>query len=474
MAHVGTGTAGKVLTARGVTTQAGFKEIGTLSGLTDHGVLLGQGADPFVATAAGATGQVLTGVTGGDPIWAAPAVSNDYHDTRFIVGASAANGANYTTIASAITAAVAAGGVQNIAIQAGTYTENLTLPANINLVSYAGSNTPAVTIVGKITCTDAGTRTISGIRLQTNSDFVLVVSGSALTVVNLENCYLNCTNNTGISFTSSGIPIINLLNCLGDLGTTGITYFVSTSNGVIQFFNGNFGNTGNSVVPSSKDSNAARFYNTTFRCLLSCTETGSIVGNYSLFNMDVTGTGAAIVGIGITMTSTGTLTLVGCTIGGDSGNQAISIGTNVTAYIFDCVIESDHTTDGITGAASINYGNLAFVGTGKKINITGSQSPKLASNDPKTVVSPAAYPYTTVPQDNLILVDTSVARTITPLSGAATGQKHIIKDSVGSAATNNITITPSGKNIDGAASYTMNVAYGSVTIIYNGTEWSIC
>ena len=76
MAHVGTGTAGKVLTARGVTTQAGFKEIGTLSGLTDHGVLLGQGADPFVATAAGATGEVLTGVTGGDPVWAAAAVGS--------------------------------------------------------------------------------------------------------------------------------------------------------------------------------------------------------------------------------------------------------------------------------------------------------------------------------------------------------------------------------------------------------------
>lgn len=41
--------------------------------LTNHGVLLGQGTSAIVATAVGTTGQVLTGVTGADPVWASPA-----------------------------------------------------------------------------------------------------------------------------------------------------------------------------------------------------------------------------------------------------------------------------------------------------------------------------------------------------------------------------------------------------------------
>jgi hypothetical protein len=50
---------------------------------------------------------------------------------------------------------------------------------------------------------------------------------------------------------------------------------------------------------------------------------------------------------------------------------------------------------------------------------------------------------------------------------------HRIKDSVGSAGTNNITITPSGKNIDGVASYVIATNYGSADIVYNGSEWSV-
>ncbi len=43
---------------------------------TAHGVLLGEGTSAFGVTAVGTTGQVLTGVTGSDPIWASPAASS--------------------------------------------------------------------------------------------------------------------------------------------------------------------------------------------------------------------------------------------------------------------------------------------------------------------------------------------------------------------------------------------------------------
>lgn len=44
--------------------------------LTNHGVLVGAGTTAITQLAVGTTGQVLTGVTGSDPIWAAPAASS--------------------------------------------------------------------------------------------------------------------------------------------------------------------------------------------------------------------------------------------------------------------------------------------------------------------------------------------------------------------------------------------------------------
>ncbi len=43
---------------------------------TAHGVILGEGTSALGVTAVGTTGQVLTGVTASDPVWAAPAASS--------------------------------------------------------------------------------------------------------------------------------------------------------------------------------------------------------------------------------------------------------------------------------------------------------------------------------------------------------------------------------------------------------------
>ena len=43
---------------------------------TAHGVLIGEGTSAITPTAVGTTGQVLTGVTGADPVWASPAASS--------------------------------------------------------------------------------------------------------------------------------------------------------------------------------------------------------------------------------------------------------------------------------------------------------------------------------------------------------------------------------------------------------------
>jgi hypothetical protein len=96
-----------------------------------------------------------------------------------------------------------------------------------------------------------------------------------------------------------------------------------------------------------------------------------------------------------------------------------------------------------------------------------------ASGQIVNVTTPGAYPYTTQTSDYVILVDSSVARTIIPLAAPTTGTTYRIKDNTGSAQANNITITPSGKNIDGAASFIISTNFGAIDIVYNGTQWNI-
>ena len=60
------------------------------------------------------------------------------------------------------------------------------------------------------------------------------------------------------------------------------------------------------------------------------------------------------------------------------------------------------------------------------------------------------------------------------LPAGVLGQSFTIKDGLGLAApATPITITPAAGTIDGAATATINAPYGSLTIVYNGTQWLI-
>jgi hypothetical protein len=51
---------------------------------------------------------------------------------------------------------------------------------------------------------------------------------------------------------------------------------------------------------------------------------------------------------------------------------------------------------------------------------------------------------------------------------------YVIKDGAGNAATYAITITTAdGKTIDGSASYTISTNFGSVALMFNGTQWNV-
>jgi len=60
------------------------------------------------------------------------------------------------------------------------------------------------------------------------------------------------------------------------------------------------------------------------------------------------------------------------------------------------------------------------------------------------------------------------------LPAGVLGQQFTIKDGLGLAApATPITITPTLGTIDGAATATINAPYGSLTFVYNGTQWLI-
>ena len=77
--------------------------------------------------------------------------------------------------------------------------------------------------------------------------------------------------------------------------------------------------------------------------------------------------------------------------------------------------------------------------------------------------------------DNIIdvAVPGPVAVAVT-LPAGVLGQQFTIKDGLGLAApATPITITPTAGTIDGAATATINAPYGSLTFVYNGTQWLI-
>lgn len=286
--------------------------------------------------------------------------TNNFATAKFIVDTNGISaGATHSTIAAALTSASSG---DTIFIKPGTYTENLTLKAGVNLTAASGGgDTPNVTIIGKATATFSGTCTISNIRLQTNSDFFLVNSGSNATVIHLEYCYLNCTNNTGISHTTSNTgSSVNIFHCKGNIGTTGITLFTSTSTGQIIIFYSFITNSGGTTTASSASAGNIGLFFSDIIFPLTTTSTGGInivssnIDNQSTNTTSITANGSGNGNIYNTYVTSGSA-------------SAISIGATVT--IADTTVLSSNT-NAITGAGTINIVSVGFNGSSSVVNTT--------------------------------------------------------------------------------------------------------
>lgn len=283
---------------------------------------------------------------------------NPMSSARWIVDPLGFNG-THTTLTTAMASATSG---DTIHILAGsTLTENVTLKAGVNVSALNGDQmTPNVTIIGNLTASFAGTATISNIRIQTNSAACITVSGSSATILNINNCYINASNNTAISLTSSSSSAaIKFVNCMGDLATTGIAVYASSSVGQLSFLNSNFTNTGASTTANTVSA-------------------GSVIAFTSSFANPTTSSGTAIVALEVCDLSTSAQNVTAFTNGG-SGNAtaflcrfqsgtATAIVTTSLLTIATCAIGSSNAAV-ISGAGSIEFSNLAF-GNSRIITVT--------------------------------------------------------------------------------------------------------
>jgi len=283
--------------------------------------------------------------------------TNNYGPAKIIVATSPANG-SHVTLASAMADAVSGDTI----FMRDSVTENVTITPGVNITSYVGNEiTPTVTITGKLIMTGAGTSTVSGIRLQTNSDFAIAVTGSAASILNVENCYINCTNNTGVSFTTSSPSAqINISNCMGDIGTTGIALFAHSSAGTILFEQSRFTNSGGSSTAST------------------CSA-GGCNGDYSRFANPITFSSTGAGTLEYCLVSTSAQNVTAMTLGGgavslkwcrfDSGTASALSITSATNEMISCIISSTNT-NAITGAGTLSYAALSFINTSSTVNVT--------------------------------------------------------------------------------------------------------
>lgn len=362
-------------------------DVGTLTAGSGVTITNGPGSITLGLTGGAVAVQHLTGDTGGqlnpdgsnnfnllgqkagtipvfDTIGSASTISLEDRAwlTQFVVDPSAVVGlrATFTTIQAAITASVSG---QTIFIRPGTYTENLTLKAGVNLTAFLGDSlVPNVIIIGKATFNTAGTCSISNIQLQTNADFFLAVTGTLASIVQVNNCNLICSNNTGISHTvSNTLSVIGINNCLGNITTTGIALFSSSSTGTINIDYSIISNTGSSTTASTMSAGTINLFYTTLNIPITTSSTGALGILNSTVDTSLMNTTS------LTLNGSGSNFIVSSYI---NSNTASAISINgISNNISNSVVNSTNT-NAITGTGTLTYSGISFNNTSSKINTT--------------------------------------------------------------------------------------------------------
>lgn len=280
-------------------------------------------------------------------------VLNKFGEARLIVATSAANG-THTTLASAMADA----SVGDTIFLRDSVTENVTITPGVNIAGWSAGTLNTPTASGTITMTGAGTSTISGLRLATNGAELIALTGSAASILNVNDCYLNMSSD-GITYSSSSSSSkLNLLNCRGDLTTTGIKIFAHSSAGSLIFDKTLINNTGGSTTANTQSAGTLNLYLSQLSNPLTTSgTTASYSASRSGINCNTLNVTALTHGSTLaTPSASGSSTY-------SSGNAAaVTISAGASLNMISDLIGSN-VDDAITGAGTISYGNMTFFGT---------------------------------------------------------------------------------------------------------------
>lgn len=170
-----------------------------------------------------------------------------------------------------------------------------------------------------------------------------------------------------------------------------------------------------------------------------------------------------------------------------ANGQGVQTGTTALNTVFLSAYDVDGAAyqvifsmeAGNNPSATLNYTDIGTIqpavgafttATATELVVTGPSTFNGAQIIKQT--TPGAYPYDVLVTDYLVLVDTSVARTIRLPNAPTSGQTFIIKDSTGTAAANNISLTTVGGvvTIDGATTQTMTANWQSLTVVFTASN----
>lgn len=286
--------------------------------------------------------------------------TNNFATAKFIVDANGISaGATHSTIAAAL--ADASSG-DTIFVRPGTYTEDLTLVAGVNITGSDTLNgqsgtTPNTKIVGKCTFTDAGAVNISNIGLVTNSDYCVENTGTAASYVTLNNCYILATDNTALNL-SSTLGVLEVLYCIGDVQDTGITVCANSSatSGRIRFMYTTFWNSGNSVTASAATNAADISMNwCAFHTPFSFADTSRLNCGGSVINVGGV--------VAVTTSSTTELGIRNTRIVSADTTNAIFIDTGAHISLFFVDIFANGSTYAVNGSGTYEIGGVTYEGT---------------------------------------------------------------------------------------------------------------
>lgn len=250
--------------------------------------------------------------------------NNKFGPSKWIVGPTLGDGVNYTSIATAIADASAAGGGA-VYIRTATYVESFTLAPNVILIgTSAGGYLSGVTIDGTITINGAGSYQMSNIAV------IPTAAVSALVITTMTNALIN-----GCYFQSSGASAVT---CGG---------------GNPIFINNNFIGIGSNAL-SVTAGNAVAFQGGI---------TGSIsltgTANFNAVYCNITGATT------LADTSVASLSFCRATSGSSS---TFDIGATSTVSLRKCIVESfDASTNGIIGTGTVQYDQLTMGGSANNI-----------------------------------------------------------------------------------------------------------